>query len=580
MTQDIRRAIIAMLRPSIEGFARSAEERICMHNSMRAWVEEVISQLSHALDDIPDGTSLHPPGALPYTHDDEVAMRRFLDSFKGHGVVCTSMDKAETTLMFMCPKLYVDKLLTDLETGATYQPATLSHADLLHAHNGFCRHYGIPVDMTCQAMPHYVGTCKMHKDPPGMRFISSSNTSSMRSVSLMINRLLTQLLPGLDALFADVFQSVGIDAKWTQHSWILKNTAAAIPLINAWNSIYASHSAPLPRLYTYDFERLYSNIPSGDMHAKIMQVVGKIFASHSQHAGIKVWEAAPAVWLTASQMPARDSDRHGTGYAGNFFIYDLETIAEFLRHLLDDMYVRFGDQLLRQVMGTPMGTNCASLLANFYLAMYELAFLENLANLATDTTNPQAKQTQAKHILKSFLMTGRYIDDLLSINNPYLKFLLYTSQTLFYHDLHGIYPDTLLLKCAHSGTEVPFMDISIRPSGRGSRLTTVLYDKRRHEPLSSLFIIKYPHMSSNISETAKFNIITSQYHRFLSIILSKDNFVASMADVIMTLSSKGYPIHELLTRTYFLCWQHLESYSIQADKLITHISAAVHRLMG
>ncbi len=109
------------------------------------------------------------------------------------------------------------------------------------------------------------------------------------------------------------------------------------------------------------------------------------------------------------------------------------------------------------------------------------------------------------------------------------------------------------------------MDISIRPSGQGSRLTTVLYDKRRHEPLSSLFIIKYPHMSSNISETAKFNIITSQYHRFLSIILSKDNFVTSMADVIMTLSSKGYPIHELLTRTYFLCWQHPESASRQTN---------------
>ena len=73
--QDTRRCILAMLRPAIEGFARSAEGRICMHNSMQAWVEEVMSQLSHALDDIPDGTSLHPPGALPCTHDDEVAMQ-------------------------------------------------------------------------------------------------------------------------------------------------------------------------------------------------------------------------------------------------------------------------------------------------------------------------------------------------------------------------------------------------------------------------------------------------------------------------------------------------------------------------
>ncbi|DBA82067.1 TPA: hypothetical protein ACH3X2_006811 [Trebouxia sp. C0005] len=308
-----------------------------------------------------------------------------------------------------------------------------------------------------------------------------------------------------------------------------------------------------------------------------MQLVGKVFA---QHAGIKVWDEAPAVWHTAAHMPARDSERHGTAYAGRFFIYDLDTIAEFLRHLLDNMYVQFGYQLLRQAIGTPMGTNCASLLANFYLAMYELAFLENLASLANNAMNPPAKQTQAKQILSSFLMTGRYIHDLLSINNPYLKFLLYTNQTLFYHDLHGIYPDTLLLKCAHSGTEVPFMDINIRPSGQGSRLTTVLHDKRRHEPLSSLFIIKYPHISSNISDTAKFNIITSQYHRFLSIILSKTNFVASMADVIMTLSRKGYPIHELLTRTYFLCWRHPESYSIQADRMITEISRAVRKLMG
>ena len=87
-------------------------------------------------------------------------------------------------------------------------------------------------------------------------------------------------------------------------------------------------------------------------------------------------------------------------------------------------------------------------------------------------------------------------------------------------------------------------------------------------------------MSSNISETAKFNIVTSQYHRLLSIILSRSNFVASMADVIMTLATKGYPVHELLTKTYFLYWRHPESYGIQAGKMLSAISRAVHRLMG
>ena len=61
-----------------------------------------------------------------------------------------------------------------------------------------------------------------------------------------------------------------------------------------------------------------------------MQLAGQVFASHSQHAGIKVRDEAPAVWLTAAQVPSRDSDRYGTDYAGKFFIYDLYTIAEFL----------------------------------------------------------------------------------------------------------------------------------------------------------------------------------------------------------------------------------------------------------
>ena len=121
MDQAAQDSILAILQRPIEKFAKAAEDRICMPNSMQEWVGTVMSELLAALHDIPDGTLLQPPDALPYTHDDDIAMRRFLTSYKGSGVVCTSMDKAETTLMFMCPKLYVDKLLTDLETGGTYR---------------------------------------------------------------------------------------------------------------------------------------------------------------------------------------------------------------------------------------------------------------------------------------------------------------------------------------------------------------------------------------------------------------------------------------------------------------------------
>ena len=45
---------------------------------------------------------------------------------------------------------------------------------------------------------------------------------------------------------------------------------------------------------------------------------------------------------------------------------------------VDNIYVRFGGQLFRQMVGIPMGTNCAPLLADLFLYSYENEFLDKL----------------------------------------------------------------------------------------------------------------------------------------------------------------------------------------------------------
>ena len=45
-----------------------------------------------------------------------------------------------------------------------------------------------------------------------------------------------------------------------------------------------------------------------------------------------------------------------------------------MESLVDNMYVRFGGQLFRQMVGIPMGTNCAPLLADLFLYSYENEF--------------------------------------------------------------------------------------------------------------------------------------------------------------------------------------------------------------
>ena len=49
-----------------------------------------------------------------------------------------------------------------------------------------------------------------------------------------------------------------------------------------------------------------------------------------------------------------------------------------IEFLVDNIYVRFGGQLFRKIVGIPMGTNCAPLLADLFLYSYENEFLDKL----------------------------------------------------------------------------------------------------------------------------------------------------------------------------------------------------------
>ena len=45
-----------------------------------------------------------------------------------------------------------------------------------------------------------------------------------------------------------------------------------------------------------------------------------------------------------------------------------------LTFLLDNIFIRFGTKLYRQVVGIPMGTNCSPLVADLFLFCYERDF--------------------------------------------------------------------------------------------------------------------------------------------------------------------------------------------------------------
>ena len=54
--------------------------------------------------------------------------------------------------------------------------------------------------------------------------------------------------------------------------------------------------------------------------------------------------------------------------------YTANHICKLTEFLVDNIFARFGGQLFRQMVGIPMGTNCAPLLAVLFLYCYENEF--------------------------------------------------------------------------------------------------------------------------------------------------------------------------------------------------------------
>ena len=63
----------------------------------------------------------------------------------------------------------------------------------------------------------------------------------------------------------------------------------------------------------------------------------------------------------------------------NYNLWSCRKLCDALTFLLDNIYIRFGSKLYRRIVGIPMGTNCAPLVADLFLFCYERNFMLSLS---------------------------------------------------------------------------------------------------------------------------------------------------------------------------------------------------------
>ena len=106
--------------------------------------------------------------------------------------------------------------------------------------------------------------------------------------------------------------------------------------------------------------------------------------------------------------------------------------------------MQFDGMVYRQIVGIPMGTNCAPLIADLlFLYCYESDFMSVLY------------KSKCHDLIDMFNDTSRYLHDTFTIDNPE-----------FENYIPDIYPAELLLNKANtSDKETSFLDLNIKVIG-------------------------------------------------------------------------------------------------------------------
>ena len=128
----------------------------------------------------------------------------------------------------------------------------------------------------------------------------------------------------------------------------------------------------------------------------------------------------------------------------------------------------------QQIVGIPMGTNCAPLIADLFLFCYERDFMSSL------------HKSKRYDLIDMFNDTSRYLDDIFTIDNPE-----------FEKHIPDIYPRELQLNKANtSDKETSFLDLNIKIIG--SDVHTSVYDKRDDFGFP---IVNFPWLSGDVPDS-------------------------------------------------------------------------------
>ena len=378
------------------------------------------------------------------------------------------------------------------QSNSTYKYLKSNPSIIVKRHVKYMTDLDIDLDDTLLKLPFLYWIPKMHKSPSKQRYIAASHSCTTKPLSKMI----TFCLKLVQQTFSNYCTAIHKNSGYNR-MWIVDNSMDVMKKITELN-----HKGSIDNIRTYDFSTLYTSIPHRELKKQIAWVINQCF-NEGGRKFIRIGDFS-ASWTSARGK----SDT----------CWDKDELINHVKWLISNIYVVCGDSMFKQVIGIPMGTDCAPFLANLFLFAYEYKWLlKKLENKEFD-------------VLKKFNVCFRYIDDLLCINNHQLMDDVMTD----------IYPKELSLTSDNAVLQCHYLDLDLEI--RNNKIHSKLFDKR---DAFGFKIINFPDLSGNIPCKQSYGVFASQLIRYARGCMSVSDFIYRSKILVNKLKRQGFKPNRL-----------------------------------
>ena len=258
----------------------------------------------------------------------------------------------------------------------------------------------------------------MHKDPIKFRFITSGRDSSLKQLSVAIGLCLQRGLKIArnHSKYSNFFHR-------RNDYYVIDSNQDVLDFMFS-NNLESGRKS----VSTFDFSTLYTSIPHDQLKCNLREFVELIFVIKDKKYMVCNLFNKCAYFSNSDNIPK------------SYIVFDKSNLVECINYLIDNAFVVFNNNVYRQVIGIPMGTNSGPHVANIYLHQYEHEYFRLLFDRGRND------------LLARLEFVFRFQDDLISFND----------NGLLQSCLCEIYPPVMVVNNTNiSACKSNFLDMTI-----------------------------------------------------------------------------------------------------------------------